>query len=150
MRPTGKPRRRWETVLEGIVTEQIVTMDIRLMWLSTGTSKSDNEASDSTKGDIVLSRTQTILVIYNLTNDCTIILDTTITNNMLLHVSTFKMSSSGNSLCLTKITYRYLGLGKIKLLKYKMINFNKMLIVQGDKIFCVVAVYARCNRYRKY
>ena len=34
------------------------------------------------------------------------------------------------------------GLGKIKLLKYKTINFNKMLIVQGDKSFCVVAVYA--------
>ena len=49
---------------------------------------------------------------------------------MLLHVSTFKMSSSGSSLCLAKITYRDFGLGKIKLLKYKMINLNKMLIVQ--------------------
>ena len=58
---------------------------------------------------------------------------------MLLHVSTFKMSSSGSSLCLTKITYRYLGLGKIKLLKYKMINFNKMLIVQRDKRFAYTA-----------
>ena len=28
-----------------------------------------------------------------------------------------------------------LGLGKIMLLKYKMINFNKMLIVQRDKRF---------------
>ena len=28
-----------------------------------------------------------------------------------------------------------LGLGKIKLLKYKMINYNKMLIVQRDKRF---------------
>ena len=48
---------------------------------------------------------------------------------MLLHVSTFKMSSSGSSLCLAKITYRFLGLGKTKLLKYKMVNFNKTLIV---------------------
>ena len=54
---------------------------------------------------------------------------------MLLHVSTFKMSSSGSSLCLPKITYKFLGLGKTKLLKYKMINFNKMLIVQRDKRF---------------
>ena len=37
--------------------------------------------------------------IYNLTNYCTIIPNTIITNNMLLHVSTFKMSSSGSSLC---------------------------------------------------
>ena len=54
---------------------------------------------------------------------------------MLLYVSTFKMSSSGSSLCLTKITYKYLGLSKIKLLQYKMINFNKMLIVQRNKRF---------------
>ena len=60
---------------------------------------------------------------------------TIITNNMLLHVSTFKVSSSGSSLCLTKITYRFSGLSKIKLLKYKMINFNKMLIVQRNKRF---------------
>ena len=39
---------------------------------------------------------------------------------MLLHVSTFKMSSSGSPLCLAKITYRFSGLSKIKLLKYKM------------------------------
>ena len=75
------------------------------------------------------------IFIYNLTNDCTVISNTIITNNMLLHVSTFKMSSSGSSLCLTKITYKYLGLSKIKLLQYKMINFNKMLIVQRNKRF---------------
>ena len=75
--------------------------------------------------------------IYNLTNDCTYILNTTITNNMLLHVSAFKMSSSGSSLCLAKITrtYRFSGLSKIKLLKYKTMNFNEMLIVQRDKSF---------------
>ena len=56
-------------------------------------------------------------------------------NDMFLHVSTFKMSSSGSSLCLAKITYRFSGLSKIKLLKYKMINFNKMLIVQRNKRF---------------
>ena len=39
-----------------------------------------------------------LYIIYNLTNDCTIISNTIITNNMLLHVSTFKMSSSGSSL----------------------------------------------------
>ena len=39
-------------------------------------------------------------------------------NNMLLYVSTFKMSSSGSSLCLAKITYRISDLSKIKLLKY--------------------------------
>ena len=49
---------------------------------------------------------------------------------MLLHISTFKMSSLGSSLRLAKITYRFSGLGKIKLLKYKMINCNKMWIVQ--------------------
>ena len=52
---------------------------------------------------------------------------------MLLHVSTFTMSSSGSALCLDKITYRFSGLGKIKLLNYKMMNFNKMLIVQRNK-----------------
>ena len=35
-------------------------------------------------------------IIYNLTNDCTIISNMIITNNMLLHVSTFKMPSSGS------------------------------------------------------
>ena len=54
---------------------------------------------------------------------------------MLLHVSTFKMSSSGSSLCLAKITYRFYGLSKIKLLKHKMMHFNKMLIVQRYKRF---------------
>ena len=71
-------------------------------------------------------------IIYNLTNDCTVIV---ITNNMLLHVSTFKMSSSGSLLCLAKITYRFSGLSKLKLLKYKTINFYKMLIVQRNKRF---------------
>ena len=71
----------------------------------------------------------TLKFIYNLTSDCTNNSNTIITNNMLLHVSTFKVSSSGSSLCLAKITYRFFGLGKIKLLKYKMINVNKMLIV---------------------
>ena len=74
-------------------------------------------------------------IIYNLTNDCTIISDTIITNKMLLHVSTFKMSSSESSLCLAKITYRFSGLSKIKLLKHKMINFSKLLIVQRNKRF---------------
>ena len=76
---------------------------------------------------VALDGLETVEFIYNLTNDCTIISNTIITNNMLLHVSTFKMS------CLAKITYRFFGLGKIKLLKYKMINFNKMLIVQRNK-----------------
>ena len=48
-------------------------------------------------------------IIYNLTNDCTIISNTTITNNMFLQVPTFKTSSSGSSLCLAKITYRFSG-----------------------------------------
>ena len=68
--------------------------------------------------------------IYYFTNDCTVIPNTIIMNNMLLPVSTFKMSSSRSSLCLAKIKHRFSGLSKIKLLKYKMINFNKMLIVQ--------------------
>ena len=54
---------------------------------------------------------------------------------MHLHVSTFEMSSSGSSLCVAKITYRFSGLNKIKMLKYEMINFNKMLIVQRNKRF---------------
>ena len=95
---------------------------------------------------------KTPIAIYNLINDCTIaqirISNTIITNNMLLHVSTFKMSSSGSSLCLAKITYRFSGLSKMKLLKYEMINFNKMLIVQRNKKFAgaadVVAVSVRC------
>ena len=70
-----------------------------------------------------------------LTNYCTVISNTIIMNNMLLHVPTFKMSSSGSSLCLAKITYRFSGLSKIKLLKYKMIKFNKMLILQRNKRF---------------
>ena len=56
-------------------------------------------------------------------------------NKLLLHVSTFEMSSSGSSLCLAKITYRFSDFSKIKLLKYKMINFNKMLTVQRNKRF---------------
>ena len=51
-------------------------------------------------------------LIYSLTNDYTIISNTIITNNMLLHVSTFKMSSSMSSLHLAKITYRFLVLVK--------------------------------------
>ena len=82
-----------------------------------------------------ITKGQVLVIIYNLTNVCTIISNTTITNNMLLYVSTFKMSSSGSSLCLAEITYRYVGLGKIKLLKYKMIKFNKMLLVQRDYVF---------------
>ena len=74
-------------------------------------------------------------IIYNVTNDCTIISNTIITNNMLLHVSTFKMSSSGSSFCLAKVTYRFSGLSKMRLLKYKMINFNKMMIVQRNERF---------------
>ena len=56
-------------------------------------------------------------------------------NNILLHVSTFKMSYPGSSLYLAKITYRFSGLSKIKLLEYKMMNINKMLIVQRNKRF---------------
>ena len=74
-------------------------------------------------------------IIYNLTNDCTIISNTIITNSMLVHVSTFKMSSSGSSLCLSKNTYRFSGLSKRKFLKYKMLNFNKTLVVQRNKRF---------------
>ena len=74
-----------------------------------------------------------------MTNDCTVISNTIITNNMHLHVSTFKMSSSGSSFCLAKVTYRFSGLSKMKLLKYKMINFNKMLIVQRNKRYVILA-----------
>ena len=56
--------------------------------------------------------------IYNFTNDYIIISNKIITKNMLLHVSTFKMSSSGSYLFLAKITYRIFGLSKIKLLKF--------------------------------
>ena len=62
-------------------------------------------------------------IIYNLTNYCTIISNTIITKNMLLHVSTFKISSSGSSLCLVEITYTFSGLSKIKLLRYKQSTF---------------------------
>ena len=57
-----------------------------------------------------------ILIYLRLTKDCTIISNTIITNNMLLHVSTFKKSSSGSSLCSAKITYRISGLSKINIL----------------------------------
>ena len=46
-----------------------------------------------------------LCIIYNLTNDWTIISNTIITNSMLLHVSTFKMSSSGSSLRLALLAY---------------------------------------------
>ena len=84
------------------------------------------------------TRTVHNLLFTVLTNDCTIMSNTTVTNNVLLHVSTFKMPSSGSSLCLAKITYRFSGLNKIKMLKYKIINFNKLLIVQRDKIYMYV------------
>ena len=45
---------------------------------------------------------RTFFINYNLINDCTITSNAIITNNMLLHVSTFKMSSSGSLLCLAK------------------------------------------------
>ena len=81
-----------------------------------------------------------VFIIYSLTNDYTIKSNTIITNNILLHISTFKMSSSGSSLCLAKITYRFSGLSKIKLLIYKMINFNKTLIysvIKGLRSGCI-------------
>ena len=37
------------------------------------------------------------------------------------------MSSSGCSLCLTKFTYRFLSLGKIKLLKFIILYFNSFI-----------------------
>ena len=52
------------------------------------------------------------LLIYNLTNDCTIISNTIITNNMLLHVSTFKMSFSGSHCALLKLHTDFLFLVK--------------------------------------
>jgi hypothetical protein len=48
---------------------------------------------------------------------------------MLLHVSTFKISSSGSSLRLAEIAYGFFGLGRIKLLKYKMVNFADFVAV---------------------
>ena len=41
-------------------------------------------------------------------------------------------------MCLAKITYRFSGLSKIKILKYKMMKFNKMLIVERNKRFIEV------------
>ena len=64
---------------------------------------------------------------------------------MLLHVSTFKMSSSWSLLCLAKITYIFSGLSKMKLLKYKMIYFNKILIVQRNKRFCIICKRCWCG-----
>ena len=43
-----------------------------------------------------------LFIIYNLTNDCAITSNTIITDIILLHVSTFKLSPSGSSLCLAK------------------------------------------------
>ena len=62
-------------------------------------------------------------------------------NNMLLHVSTFKMSSSGNSLCLAKITYRFSGLSKIRLLNYKMIilYFNNFILLRPENLYVILA-----------
>ena len=57
-----------------------------------------------------------------------------ITNNTLLHVSTFKMSSSGSSFCLAKITYRFSGVSKIKLLKYIYILINDCTIISNTII----------------
>ena len=47
-----------------------------------------------------VTKSSSVFFICSLTNDCTIISNTIITNNMLQHISTFKMSSSGSSLCL--------------------------------------------------
>ena len=63
---------------------------------------------------VVILVTLCLFFIYNSTNDCTITSNTIITNNVLLHVSTFKMSSSGSSLCLAKITHTFSGVSKIK------------------------------------
>ena len=64
-----------------------------------------------------------------MTNDWTNISNTIIKNNMLLHVSTFKMSSSGSSLCLTKITYRFLGLdtGQARPQHQQSLHYAKIL-----------------------
>ena len=51
---------------------------------------------------------------------------------MLLHVSTFKMSSSESSLCLAKLHTDFLVLVKYSC---QNINFNKVLIVQRNKRF---------------
>ena len=60
---------------------------------------------------------------------------------MLLHVSTFKMSSSGSSLCLAKFTYRFSGLSKIKFLKYQ---YNGIPGRHGHNISsaCIYSLYA--------
>ena len=57
---------------------------------------------------------------------------------MLLHVSTFKMSSSGSSLCLTKITCRYIGLGKIKLLKFIILYFNNFILPSLRYLYAIL------------
>ena len=77
------------------------------------------------------------LLFRNLTDDCTTI-SKTITNNMLLHVSTFKMPSSGSPLCLTKITYRFLGLGKIKLLKFIILYFNNFILPRLRYLYVIL------------
>ena len=69
--------------------------------------------------------------INNLTNDCTIISNTIITNNMLLHVSAFQISSSGSSLCLAKSTYRFSGLSKRKLLKYRVFQEECEILLES-------------------
>ena len=60
---------------------------------------------------------------------------------MLLHVSEFKMSSSGSSLCFAKITHRFFGLSKRKLLKYKMIKLSIKLwfysVIKGLRSGCI-------------
>ena len=73
-------------------------------------------------------------------------------SNMLLHVSTFKMSSSGSSLCFAEITYRFFWFYKIKLFKNKIINynnwtllkfivlhFNNFILLRPDNLYVILA-----------
>jgi hypothetical protein len=52
---------------------------------------------------------------------------------MLLHVSTFKSHPQGAHCALLKLHTDFMALVKLKLLKYKMMNIIKMLIVQHYK-----------------
>ena len=41
-------------------------------------------------------------------------------------------------MCLTKITYTVLVFGKIKLLKYKMINFNNFILPRPRNLYVIL------------
>ena len=125
--PVGGPKRCGQKILRHILHEQNMNfIYIRMRKNVSCFFENSNKNSSSVKdAEFPISRVNIsfqeiiryiklirIFFIYKWTDDCTIIWKTIIMTNMLLHVSTCKMSSSESSLCLAKLHVEFLVLVK--------------------------------------